>query len=663
MLAAVRDNEDALVAVQLTYITMSGLKSDVSPVRRTYRGPHNWSSRGAVRFGPLTGKFVFITEGAEDALSIREVGQGPAIAILGINRLGRVVPPDTIEKVIFVRDDDPVGAPSRLAMARGIVRTVATSRQVLITQRPSAIAGEGAPPLKDINDLLRHDLGQARELLATAASPLFNLSADLVEAALEEASLLPALGYERGREALRKMLGFKRVTALDNDRRDRIAARVEHAEKAGETCDPHDVPWHDPVLDLGAVMDAAETEITRYIVAPVEVIHTVVLWCVFAHIIQHELLGVDFAPRLAVQAASTQCGKSRTAELVACLAPRDRMSGSISTAAIFRIVDAVRPTLVIDEADNFFRTERGKETLGILNSGHSRRSAYVERVERNDDGQFEVVRFRTFTGICFTSIDWLPETLQNRCIVIVLRRKMGGEERAHLPKGESAVLFELRRMLTRWAQDLTELPEVTLDPELLNRRGDNWRWLLRIAAEAGGEWPARALAAALYADDESVAADQNRLTALLGAIWEVFATRGTDRIETQTLIDDLLQADDGRWQEAHRGRPITEYFLREALKMVIPDTEEMRKARRWSDGGTDKRGYTVAHFEDPWLRYLGRAKPSAKATTAPRNASRTRGDNLSGGSDGCDGDAEKAQNSGVSPPSDDSAAEQTPKII
>ena len=210
------------------------------------------------------------------------------------------------------------------------------------------------------------------------------------------------------------------------------------------------------------------------------------------------------------------------------------MSGSISTAAIFRIVDALRPTLVIDEADNFFRTERGKETLGILNSGHSRRTAYVERVERNDDGQFEVVRFRTFTGICFTSIDWLPETLQNRCIVIVLRRKMGGEEREHLPKGESAVLFELRRMLIRWAQDLTELPEVALDPRLANRRGDNWRWLLRIAAEAGGEWPARALAAALHADDEAVAADQNRITALLAAIWEVFATKGVVRIETQT---------------------------------------------------------------------------------------------------------------------------------
>ena len=74
------------------------------------------------------------------------------------------------------------------------------------------------------------------------------------------------------------------------------------------------------MTDLGALMDAAVTEISRYIVAPAEVIHTAVLWCVFAHIIQHELLGVDFAPRLAIQSATTICGKSTTAGV--CRLPR-----------------------------------------------------------------------------------------------------------------------------------------------------------------------------------------------------------------------------------------------------------------------------------------------------------------------------------------------------
>ena len=91
----------------------------------------------------------------------------------------------------------------------------------------------------------------------------------------------------------------------------------------------------------------------------------------------------------------------------------------------------------------------------------------------------------------------------------------------------------------------------------------------------------------------------------------MFATRGVVRIETQALVDDLLQADEGRWQEAHRGKPITQYYLRECLKMVIPRTEEMNKARQWKEGGKPKRGYAEDHFEDAWRRYLGRSKPSA----------------------------------------------------
>ena len=88
---------------------------------------------------------------------------------------------------------------------------------------------------------------------------------------------------------------------------------------------------------------------------------------------------------------------------------------------------------------------------------------------------------------------------------------------------------------------------------------------------------------------------------------------GVVRIETQSLIDDLLQADEGRWQEAHGGKPITPYYLRECLKMVIPHTDEMEKARQWKEAGTNtnKRGYAEDHFEDAWRRYLGRSKPSA----------------------------------------------------
>ena len=70
------------------------------------------------------------------------------------------------------------------------------------------------------------------------------------------------------------------------------------------------------------------------------------------------------------------------------------------------------------------------------------------------------------------------------------------------------------------------------------------------------------------------------------------------------LIDKLLERGDGRWNEANRGKEITEYYLRTHLAPVIPHTEELRMARRWKSGGKVVRGYTAEHFRDAWQRYL-----------------------------------------------------------
>ncbi len=139
---------------------------------------------------------------------MRQDGRGPALAILGVARLGRLVLPGAVRTITFVRDDDPEGSPSRAAMAKGIVLLLATGRRLFLTPLPLEVAGEGAAHLKDINDLLQHDRSKVSELLATAAPPLFGAHEDLTYAALEAASLLPALGYERAREAIKVMLGF-----------------------------------------------------------------------------------------------------------------------------------------------------------------------------------------------------------------------------------------------------------------------------------------------------------------------------------------------------------------------------------------------------------------------------------------------------------------------
>ena len=612
LLAAIRDNDGELIGLQMTFITPSGQKSDVSPVRRTYKGPHNWGSRGAVRFGALTGKSVFICEGVEDALSVRVAGHGPAIAILGISRLGRLELPDSVERVIFVRDDDPAGSPSRAAMARGLVRLMATGCEVRSTALPDTVAGEGVPPLKDVNDLLRYDPGKVGELLTTHEPPLFARSNDLVEVALDLASILPLVEFERARDQLAKMCGL-RLKVLERDREDRIKRRRDAAAQAdAEVLPESETPWPDPVTDLGALLDAIVVELRRYVVAEPADFYAVAVWAVLTHVLQDERFGIIISPRLGIQSATPVCGKTTLMMCLNCLVPRSRLSTSITAASIFRSIASGKPTLLLDEADNLVGEECGPQLLGILNGGHNRLTAYAERTERTPDGNFVVVRFPSFAAIAFSGINEMKETLQTRSIIILLKRAGQGEQPEHLEDEVSPRLLELRRKLIRWAQDLSSLPAVARHPELLNRKGDNWKPLRRIAEVAGGEWPERILATALRrgTGGDASEADQNVATALLAALWEIFAIERKVRVDTPTLVHKLREMDEGRWEEANRGKPITEYYLREKLKLLIPHTPAARKAREWHEGGKKHRGYTEDLFEDSWFRYLGRPKPS-----------------------------------------------------
>jgi hypothetical protein len=132
----------------------------------------------------------------------------------------------------------------------------------------------------------------------------------------------------------------------------------------------------------------------------------------------------------------------------------------------------------------------------------------------------------------------------------------------------------------------------------------------QIAALAGGEWPARAMAAALGDADTDVSDGQSALESLLDAIWRVFHATKKVRIHTRDLVGELLAMDEGKWKEAYRGGNISEYYIRRHLKGVIPPSAEARADRRWRKGGPPYWGYHVLHLEDAWKHYLnGRGLP------------------------------------------------------
>jgi putative DNA primase/helicase len=350
-----------------------------------------------------------------------------------------------------------------------------------------------------------------------------------------------------------------------------------------------DEPWEYPVTDLGAVLDEIVAELARYVAAPAQSIYAVTLWAAQAHFLSREDLGVQIAPRLAIQSPMRGCGKTTLLEAVMCLTPRARMSGSISTAAVFRAIDALRPTLGLDEADSLFHIGGNPDMLAVLNSGHRRSTAFVDRVVPREDGKFDLVRFSTFTGIAFAGIAQLPETLQDRSIVIVLKRATGDEAPEHLTNGSSVALVESRRKLARWAQDLVALPEIDRPKELLNRVGDNWYAIRQVAALAGGEWPQRAMAAACAGDGY----DSSLIKALLDASYRAFAESGLTRMETPALLEAIIAMDDGRWNEVCSGKPISEYFLAATSRACLPSTRRKQSRRGSGEKAKSPSGATL----------------------------------------------------------------------
>ena len=128
------------------------------------------------------------------------------------------------------------------------------------------------------------------------------------------------------------------------------------------------------------------------------------------------------SPILAILSPEKRCGKTTLLELLASFVLRPLPTANMTPATVFRGIESYRPTLLVDEADTFIRNS--DELRGVLNSGHRRGMAFVLRTVGDD---YAVKTFSTWCPKAMAAIGRLPETLQDRSIVISLRRRAAHE--------------------------------------------------------------------------------------------------------------------------------------------------------------------------------------------------------------------------------------------
>lgn len=252
---------------------------------------------------------------------------------------------------------------------------------------------------------------------------------------------LPLIDYGRERKPAAQRLGCP-VTILDKA----VAAKRPNGGALVGQGRPLDLyepePWPDPV-DGAALVDALTTPIRRHVVLGEAEAGEVALWVAAVHAFN----AWSIFPRLFINSPEKVCGKSTLLDVLSRLVPKPLGASSITAAALFRVIEATRPTLLLDEADTYARNN--EDLRGVLDAGHRRDGAVIRTVGDNH----ELRQFSAWAPVALAAIGHLPGTIEDRSIRIGLRRRRADEAVEPLRLDRTAGLEELACKAARWAAD------------------------------------------------------------------------------------------------------------------------------------------------------------------------------------------------------------------
>ena len=345
-----------------------------------------------------------------------------------------------------------------------------------------------------------------------------------------------------------------------------------------------------------ALLDQLRAALTRYVILPsAETTDAVVLWIAASH----AQPAWAHAPRLVIRAPEKRCGKSRLLDIVEATCHNPLITVNASPAAVYRSIGTEDPpTLLVDEADTILggkAADSNEELRGLLNAGHQRNRAAL----RYDAAAHRVEQISTFAMAALAGIGRMPDTIEDRAVIVPMRRRAPGEKVApYRVRRDSPPLRHLAHDLTTWLRaDLTSLEAAEPPMPVEDRAADNWEPLVIVADHAGGTWPDRARHAAETLTNTATDNDPASLSAtLLADCRRAFGTEPA--LPTEQLLTRLRDDPEAPWADlgpagltAMRfGILLRDYGIRSG-NVRFPD-------------GTQKKGYERADFADAWNRYL-----------------------------------------------------------
>jgi hypothetical protein len=355
---------------------------------------------------------------------------------------------------------------------------------------------------------------------------------------------------------------------------------------------------------LAAALDATEAFYRRYLALTESQYIAVTLWTAHAHALE----ATSTTPYLHFTSPEPECGKTRAMECVEALTPKPLYAASMTSAVLYRAIEQLAPTLLIDEADNLMGDREAKRDLfGLLNAGY-RRGAPALRMGGGNRDKLE--RFETFSAKAIAGLDDLVATLASRCVRIEMQRRRIDEPVADFFHDEAHTEAEpIREALAASAREATEALH-TARPDRLgvrDRMEEALRLPLAIADMAGEVWMTRAREALKELAGASKRGEASEKLQLLGDIREVFKNRGDpDTLRTAELLDGLITLDEAPWRgwwgverdgQVQVSRGAARKLGEKLRGFGIRSRDVGRKEKRL-------KGYVRADLENVWARYL-----------------------------------------------------------
>jgi Protein of unknown function (DUF3631) len=366
--------------------------------------------------------------------------------------------------------------------------------------------------------------------------------------------------------------------------------------------------------DGGEILQDIINTINKYLVISENDALLAALWAMYTHVFD----AYRVTPYLLITSPVAICGKSTLLKVLKVLVFNQHYIDRGSTSALFRRIDRDRPTLLLNEADEFIK--KGQDYEYLLNGGFEYEGQITISVP-NKNGDWTDKSFSTYCAKAFASIGksnfW--DALLTRCLTINLKKKMENEDRIDFDGEDIDEEKAIKTRIETWAKNnidtLKAMRKEKLDIKLINRDKDKWKPLLNIARLAGEKWYNKAMAAAVASipvkeEDEELSIGLQllrdcRFVYNIEAHKQKEYLRGLippeDKLHGERgLVEWLWTIEGSGWDTYVKNKPITLNWLAKELKPYGI------KSERCTTAGPDH-GRAVWYrykFEDAWARYL-----------------------------------------------------------